>query len=155
AGANLELIMQRLAAAYPATNKDRHVSVMPTSSVHVHPTADRVLLPIATGLMIVVGLVLLVACANVASMLLARASGRQREIGIRPGIGAARGRLVRQMLPESAVLAALGAAGGVALAWALARAAAAMQLPIPIPIAFSLGIDRRVLAFTMIVAVVA
>jgi predicted permease len=123
--------------------------------VHIHPSADRVLLPIATGLMLVVGLVLLVACANVASMLLARASGRQKEIGIRLAIGASRGRLVRQMLTESAVMAALGAAAGVALAWAMTRAAASLQLPIPIPLTFSIGVDRRVLAFTTLVAIVA
>ena len=57
--------------------------IIPTKDVHIHPTADRALRPVALGLMFVVGLVLLVACANVASMLLARASGRQKEIGIR------------------------------------------------------------------------
>ncbi|HEV3139354.1 MAG TPA: ABC transporter permease, partial [Vicinamibacterales bacterium] len=71
AGTNLELVMSRLVAAYPVTNKNRHVAVKATSEIHFHPTADQTLVPIAAGLMFAVGLVLLIACANVASMLLA------------------------------------------------------------------------------------
>jgi macrolide transport system ATP-binding/permease protein len=155
AGANLQVVMQQLATAYVATNKDRRNAVMRTTDVHIHPEADKVLLPIAAGLMVVVGLVLLIACANVASMLLARASGRQREIGIRLAIGANRRRLVQQLLTESAVMATLGAAAGVGLAWGLTRAAASVTLPIPIPLTFGFQIDGRVLLFTMLVTVVA
>jgi putative ABC transport system permease protein len=155
AQAELTVIMQRLAAANPQTNRDRRAATMPTAKVHIHPDADRALLPIAAGLMIVVGLVLLVACANVASMLLARASGRQREIGIRLAIGASRGRLTAQLLTESFVMAALGAAAGLALAWAMTRLALSIKLPIPLPIAFALRIDARVLAFTMAVTTLA
>src|SRR5439155_12459816 len=68
--ANIELLMSRLAAAYPITNKDRIGAVKSTSEVHFHPAADPVLVPVAAGLMGAVGLVLLIACANVASMLL-------------------------------------------------------------------------------------
>jgi predicted permease len=155
AGANLAVIMQQLATTYSATNKDRKNAVKRTTDVHIHPDADRMLLPIAAGLMLVVGLVLLIACANVASMLLARASGRQREIGIRLAIGASRRRLVQQLLTESAVMATLGATAGVGLAWALTRAASSAKLPIPIPLTFGLQIDGRVLAFTMVVTVIA
>ena len=149
AGANLTLMMQQLATSYAQTNKDRKVSVKRTSEVHIHPEADRMLLPIATGLMAVVGMVLLIACANVASMLLACASGRQKEIGIRLAIGADRWRIVRQLVTESLVIAALGSSAGLSLAWILLHGAMTMPLPIPIPLTFGLDIDLRVLAFTM------
>ena len=112
------------------------------------PVADRALKPIGLGLMLVVGLVLVIACANVASMLLARASGRQKEIGIRLAIGASRRRLIQQLLSESIVMASIGAAAGVAVAWAMTRLAMSISLPIPIPLSFALRIDGRVLLFT-------
>jgi predicted permease len=153
AQADLQVIAGQLMTAYPATNKDRKIAVIPR--VHIHPDADRMLLPIAVGLMVVVGLVLLVACANVASMLLARASGRQKEIGIRLAIGASRGRLTAQLLTESVVMALLGAGVGIGLAWALMQLALAIKMPTPIPLAFALQIDGRVLLFTIAVTMIA
>jgi len=148
AAANLNLIGKRLQTTYEATNKRFEVSTLPTVDVHIHPMADRMLRPIGLGLMLVVGLVLVIACANVASMLLARASGRQKEIGIRLAIGASRRRLIQQLLAESVVMSAFGAAAGVGLAWMMTRVAASISLPIPIPLSFALQIDGRVLLFT-------
>ena len=155
AAANMHLIGRQLQTEYVQTNKNLDVSALRTNKVHIHPVADRALLPVAGGLMLVVGLVLLIACANVASMLLARASGRQKEIGIRLAIGAGRRRIVQQLLSETAVLAVLGGVAGIALAWTLMRLTMALPLPIPIPLSFALRVDARVVAFTSAIAMLA
>ena len=155
AAANLTLLSTRLEEANPKTNKDRRAVVKATRDVHFHPAADSTMLPIAGGLMAVVGLVLLTACANVASMLLARASGRQKEIGIRLAIGAGRGRLVRQLVTEALVMSFIGAVFGVLLAWWATSVATSLDLPLPFPLAFNVKIDARVLGFTLAVTVVA
>jgi predicted permease len=153
AEANLQVIMSQLAAAHPKTNENRPVSV--AANVRVHPVADRAMRPIAAGLMIGIGLVLLIACANVANMLLARASGRRKEIGVRLAIGATRGRVVRQLVTESLVLAFCGAVAGIAVAALLLRLVDALPMPVPVPLALSLRIDERVLLFTTLVATLA
>jgi putative ABC transport system permease protein len=104
-------------------------------------------------LMVVVGLVLLVACANVANLLLARSTTRQREIAIRLAIGATRRRLIRQLLTESILLAVGGAMAGFGLAAIAAHAISSFQLPLPFPIVFDFNVDLRVLAFTAGLAV--
>ena len=152
ARANLGVLMAQLGAAYPDTDKNRQASVMPTRSVHINPDADAMILPIAIGLLAVVGLVLLIACANVASMLLARASGRQKEIGIRLAIGASRGRLVRQLVTEAVVMSALGAIIGTLFAWWATRLMTALHMPTPLPLSFDLRLDARVLAFTVAIS---
>lgn len=105
-------------------------------------------------LMSIVGLVLVLACANLSGLLVARASARQREIGIRRAIGAGRGRLLRQFLAESAVLAAAGGSAGVVLARWLAPALAAM-IANGETLALPEGTDWRVVAFTGAVSVLA
>ena len=152
ARAHVGVVAARLAAENPQTNKDRRVTVRPASDTRLHPQADAMLTWVVTGTMIAVGLVLVIACANVAGMLLARASARQREIGIRLAVGAGRGRLVRQLLTESVILALLGAIAGVLLAAWLTRMLATFDLPIPVPISLDLRLDYRVLGFAAAVA---
>jgi predicted permease len=153
--ANLDVLMAQIARANPATDKDRQIVVRPTRDVRIHPSVDAVVVPYAAGLTVVVGLVLVIACANVASMLLARASARQREFAVRLSIGASRGRLIRQLVTESLVLSALGAAAGTLLAWWLMRTVEAISLPVAVPLAFGLRVDVRALLFTIAATVVA
>jgi predicted permease len=121
----------------------------PLTSVAVSPLIDGVVVPAAAALMAVVVLVLVVACANLASFLLAQARDRQREIAIRLALGATRRVLVRQLLVESIALAVIGGALGIALSTASLRLLLHANLPIPLPINLDVGLDARVLAFVI------
>jgi putative ABC transport system permease protein len=108
--------------------------------------------PVLLILLGAVGFVLLIACANVANLLLVRAAGRQREISIRRALGASRGRIVRQLFTESLILAVIGGAGGVLLAiWGLR--ALAFLLPAQMPFTDKIGVDLWVLGFATLVSV--
>jgi predicted permease len=107
---------------------------------------------VSTFLMVVVTLVLLIACANLGNLLLARATERRREIAIRTALGVSRARLIQQMLTESILLTLIGGAAGYALAWYITRAIPAV-LPADAPLAFDLQPDGTVLAFAALLAV--
>lgn len=155
AHANVALIGRQLAADNPQTNRDRKMSAIPTNDVRLlTPQAGGILSIGAAGIMSVVGLVLLIACANVAGMLLARASARTREISVRLAIGASRARLIQQLLVEGALLGISGMVAAVAIAWALVHALLGIQLPLPVDVAFDLRLDARVLTFSLAIATV-
>ena len=118
AGAAVAGIAARLGQTYPGTNKDRTAIVSPASS-GLSPGERGEFLPLTALLLTVTALVLVIACANVANLILARGAGRSLEISIRAAVGASRARLVRQLLTESLVLAGAGAAAGLLLSfWA-------------------------------------
>ena len=146
AQAELETIMARLAVEYPPTNTDRSARVVP---LHDAVSAD-VRRPLQV-LLAAVGLLLVIACVNVANLVLVRANGRGREMGVRTALGAGRGALVRQLVVEHALLATAGGALGLALAEAMGRGLLILGGGL-IPALERVETDAAVVAFTVAVS---
>ena len=155
AEAELDAVAQQLAEANGETdreNKGRRVLLM--GGGKVLPIRKQDVPFFREFLMVLGGLVLLIACINVANMMLARAADRRREIAVRLALGASRARLIRQLLTE-AILVALGAAvPAFPLSVWLMRLASHVKMPLPIPVSYDLMLDWRALVFTMGVAAV-
>jgi|HubBroStandDraft_1064217.scaffolds.fasta_scaffold02173_4 putative ABC transport system permease protein len=149
ARADMRTIMDRLARAYPESDRNEGAILV--------PIAERLIGHFRAELLMLLGavaFVLLMACANVAHLMLARAAGRQREFAIRAAIGASRGRLVRQLFLESALLALAGGAAGLLLAhWCLPPLVA--LYPGEIPGLRDAGLDSNVFLFTLAVSLAA
>ena len=152
AEANLDAVMARLATEYPGSNAGRDARVVPASSVRLHPLIDGPLRGGGLVLLAAVSLVLLVACANLASMLLARGVSRTKELALRSALGADRARLVRQLLVENVALALAGGAAGVVVATWLLRWIVAIDTPLQLAMPLAFSIDLRVLTFTLLLS---
>lgn len=147
----LDGIAARLEEAYPRANAGVGVAVYPLQDELTGPVRSSLLM-----LMAVVGLVLLIACANLANLLLARGTGRDTEFSVRAALGAGRGHIAGQVLAESVFLALLGGAAGVLLAaWGVDLLVAMIPAGLPLPGVEGIGIDGGVLLFTLIVSVAA
>ena len=151
AQAELTGIGKNLEKAYPETNRNRSVLLRTEFEDRVQqdpPDSYLVMM-----LMALVGLVLIIACANVANLLLARSQARSREIAIRLAIGAGRVRLLRQLLIESLVLAMSGCVLGLGFAFAGIRFLQTLKVPTDIPVVIAPQLDQRVLLYSLIAAV--
>jgi predicted permease len=161
-GVSVEQARARFASLAAALNEGRPASqrpiaftVVPETEVAFAPGADGIAVSIAGLLFAVVGLVLLIACTNVASFLLARATDRRKEIALRLALGASRARVTAQLLVEALLLALMGGAAGIALAYGGLVALVNVRVPLPLSIRIDVAPDVRVLAFTLAAAVLA
>jgi predicted permease len=150
--AELEAIGRDLDREHPSDSPGTGLRAVPSSLVPGNRAMTAVLLSILMGLM---SLVLLVACANVSGVLLARADARRHEIAVRLSIGAGRARLIRQLLMETVLLFALGSVAGIIVARVLVNLLLGALPALPVPFAISLPLDLRVMAFTIVLSLVA
>ncbi len=144
--------MNRVAARFRATYPEHKMSQVRIRAVPLHHDVVKHVEPTLIILLAAVGLLVLIACANVANLLLARATVRERELAIRQAMGAERGQIVRQLLTESLILAALAGLFGVALTYA-ALAALARLAPASLPRLADVRVDWTVAAFTILLCV--
>ncbi|MGA2325645.1 MAG: ABC transporter permease [Bryobacteraceae bacterium] len=150
AQADIGVIAAELQKMYPQSNRDQRTRVETEVQRRVEEAPPNAVLVGMLGLLALC--VLLVACANVAGLLLSRARARSREIAVRLAIGAGRGALVRQLLLENLLVAVAGGLGGVAVADAGAELFRHLPMPTDLPFAISVVVDRRVLLFTLVVS---
>lgn len=146
ARADMNRVTHNLSVAYPDSDHGVGASLVPLKAQIVGGSREFLLVLLAA-----VGFVLLIACVNVASLLMARSAGRAREFAVRAALGASRGRVIRQLLTESLLLGVAGGALGlIPTIWG--TQAALKSLPAGVPRAVEIGVDWRVLAFTTVIS---
>lgn len=151
AQAELTGLGARIAQLYPKNDEGLgfHVELAGT----MMPNLKKGVMLFLGALSVVVLLVLCIACANVANLLLAQASARQKEMAVRLALGATRGQLIRQMLAESTMLALGGGLFGLVLSLWSTQALSSFKLPIPLPLDLRVGVDAKVLLYTFLLSV--
>jgi putative ABC transport system permease protein len=154
AKATLGVIAKRIAEQHPEADKGMTVEIFPERLARPEPDPDNTIPNVSLAFIVLAALVLLVACFNIANVLLVRATVRQREMAIRAAIGAGRARLVRQHLTESLVLAIAGGAAGLMMGWWASGFLSSLPLGTDLPIAFNFQPDIRVYVFTLAAVVV-
>lgn len=150
AQAELAIAARRLAAQYPDTNRDRTVSVLTYERARFEQ--DSIDATLALMLLAITGLVLIIACANVANLILGRGAARVKEIAIRMAIGGSRGQLVRQLLTESLLLALAGGALSLVVAYGGVRLFRSIPIPSDFPLLIDVRMDARLLGFSLAVS---
>ncbi len=152
---NLRTLAAQLAREYPADNQGRSVALLPLAESVIQPNSRGGFVLVGGVALAASGLVLLIACANLANLLLVRAAGRRKEMALRLALGAGHWRLIRQMLTESALLAAAGGAAALALGRWTRDLLWAFRPPWMLSGDSGLGYDGRVWVFTLLLAVLA
>ena len=146
---------RRLAQEFPESHKDLSLLVIPELNARPEPGLGAFMSKAVWVFMSLAGLVLLIACANVANLILARANGRRKELAMRFALGASRWRMIRQLLTESVLLALCGGIAGLVFARWAAMALMSIRIPTDLPLhLFDLRVDWRVFAFSFLVALI-
>ena len=148
AQAAMDVLGTRLATEYPDEDPGQGISVFASSDVRIHPQMDGLLRAAASVLLGLVGLVLAIACSNLATLLLVRGAARAKELSVRLALGATRRQLVGHVLTENLLLSAGGCLAGCLLAWWGIRSLGAVELPMVVDV----SLDHRVLAFAVVVS---